>query len=313
MTYVIDGLCTTSTVDRSAATEAWTHWVNEAHGEFDFRLIEKEYRGTVVRQNTPSYQLISWTSEREHVVRDRRRISRDPRGHYELIVPVRGTLHVGVGDADHTLTPGELALLPVDQPFHLAHDDGVFGLMFLIPFERIDSRLGVKTSRSQRLVSDAGMPRIVRDLLAGLARERDHLTQTEFDALCDRAVDLVCLSVDGETQPTERSGTVAVAAAVRGFVRANLTEESLTVASVAQAVGWSPRYVQACLTREGTTFTEVLRDERLALARVRLASPGFAHQSIASVAMSVGFQSPSAFSAAFRETYGVSPRAYRQS
>lgn len=60
------------------------------------------------------------------------------------------------------------------------------------------------------------------------------------------------------------------------------------------------------------TASELVRQERLELARLRLGSDDFRDQSIADVAVSVGFQSPSAFSAAFRRHFGVTPREFRR-
>jgi len=67
----------------------------------------------------------------------------------------------------------------------------------------------------------------------------------------------------------------------------------------------------AVLARENTTVTELVGAERLELARARLANPAFARQTIAAIATSVGFQSASSFSTAYRRRFGHSPRDAR--
>ncbi|GAA3528370.1 helix-turn-helix transcriptional regulator [Nocardioides daeguensis] len=311
-TYTIDGITTgTGSHPGTSAHEAWRDWCSMVHGEFRVDFPEDSYRGRVRRQRTETFELVSWLGESEYVRRESRGIRRDPRGHYELVMPVQKRLHVGPEGADHALVPGEMALLPIDTPFHLAHDDGLQGLMLLIPFQRIDDRLGTAGHRVHHIVADKGLARVTRDLLLSLVRERDHLTGEEFDAAVDRAVDLVCLAVTGEQPTSSRSGDAAVLGAVRRYVREHATDIDFAVQTMAAAIGWSPRYIQSVLARAGLTATELARTERLELARLRLASPAFDHHSISDVAASVGFQSPSAFTAAFRRHFGATPREVR--
>lgn len=311
--YQIDGLVTGDRATAGAAAQdAWRDWCSDVHGEFGIDFHAESYRGRVLRQRTATYQLVSWTGEAEHVRREARGIRRDPRGHYELFVPLRDRLHVGRDAVDRALQVGEMALVPIDAPFHVAHADGAAALTLLIPFERIDRRLGLVSPRGQRIVGRKGLPAVTRDLLVSLIRERDNLSGADFDAVCDRIVDLFCLAAAGDQRMPLPYGGAAVLDAVRRYVRDHVTDPDLSVAVMCSAIGWSPRYVQAVLAREGTTATELIRCERLDLARARLGSPTFAAQSIADVAASVGFSSPSAFSSAFRLRFGTSPSEARR-
>ncbi|MGW0712695.1 helix-turn-helix domain-containing protein [Streptomyces sp. NPDC002643] len=311
--YQIDGLVTGDRATAGvSAQDAWRDWCSDVHGEFGIDFPAESYRGRVMRQRTSTYQLVSWTGESEHVRREARGIRRDPRGHYELFVPLRDRLHVGSDSVDRALQTGEMALVPIDAPFHVAHADGAAALTLLIPFERIDQRLGLVAPRGQRIVGRKGLPGVTRDLLVSLIRERDHLSGAEFDSVCDRIVDLFCLAAAGDEKMPSTSGTTAVLDAVRRYVREHVTDPDLSVAAMSSAIGWSSRYIQAVLAREGTTATELIRHERLDLARTRLSCPTFASQSIADVAASVGFSSPSAFSSAFRQHFGTSPREVRR-
>jgi AraC-like DNA-binding protein len=311
--YTIDGIAPDAgTHPGTSAHDAWRDWCSMVHGEFRVDFPEQTFRGQVRRQRTETFELVSWTSQSEYVRRESRGIRRDPRGHYELVMPVQKSLYVGADGADHALVPGEMALLPIDTPFHLAHDDGLQGLMLLIPFQRIDERLGTSGPRVHRIVADKGLARITRDLLLSLVRERQHLTGEEFDAAVDRAVDLVCLSATGDQAEGSRSGDAAVLAAVRRYVREHATDLDFAVQTMATEIGWSARYIQSVLAREGMTATELARTERLELARLRLSSAVFVHHSIADIAASVGFNSPSAFSAAYRRRFGDTPRQARE-
>ncbi|WP_338897720.1 helix-turn-helix domain-containing protein [Streptomyces sp. TG1A-60] len=297
----------------AAAQDAWRDWCCQVHGHFDFEFDDRPYRGRLVRQRTPTYQLIAWTGDVEVVKRSARGIRRDPRGHYELLVPLRGQMKVGQDDEASWLKPGDMALVPMDLPFNVAHATGAVALTLLVPAGLVEQRLGPAAVRRQKIVGDKGLSRVSRELVVSLLRERAHLSGAEFDAACDRAVDLLCLTVDGEERLPEHTAAASVADAVRRYVREHVTDHRLSVTAMAAAIGWSPRYIQAVLAREGTTPTELIRNQRLDLAHAKLSNPNLAGQTIAAIAMSVGFTSPSAFSHAYRVRFGCSPRDVRRS
>lgn len=312
MTYRIDGLVTGigRSLTGARADGAWREWCNGVHGEFDISFHDEGYRGDVIRQRTSEYQLVSWTGQEEYVRRDARGIRNDPRGHYELFMPLRGELHVGTDTTDSPLRPGEMALVSIDSPFVLAHDDGASAIALLVPEYRVARHLGSQAGAGLRLRGGRGLGRVTRDLAAALVDERERLSAAEFDAACDRTVDLFCLAASG----SEDGNGVAdddVRAAVLRYVRAHATDSDLSLAGVAAAVGWSARQVQSVLSRTGETFSDAVRGERLDLARARLTDPKWADKGITFVAGSVGYGSASAFSTAFRRKFGRSPRAFR--
>lgn len=312
MTYHLDGLTTgRDALHGAEAQQAWRQWCSDVHGEFDIDFDHDSYRGRVVRQRSSTYQLVGWTSERELVRRERRGISRDPRGHYEVFVPIKGELRVGQDSPDQPLEVGQMALVPIDAPFQLGQTEDAVAMAFLVPFERIDQRLGRVASRGQQVLATSGMARVARDLLMSLVREREHLTAVEFDAACDRVVDLFCLAASDDHHAATPVGDAAVLDAVRSHIRCHATDLNLNVAGLATAVGWSARHIQAVLARAGTTARELIRAERLELARAKLANPALAHLTVASIGSSVGFSSPSAFSHAYRQHFGCSPRDTR--
>ena len=70
--------------------------------------------------------------------------------------------------------------------------------------------------------------------------------------------------------------------------------------------------MQQVLRGAGTTPRDLIRQERLRLARVRLSSADWAPYSIGRIADSCGFGSHAAFSTAFREEFAITPREARR-
>lgn len=95
---------------------------------------------------------------------------------------------------------------------------------------------------------------------------------------------------------------------VTGYMRERLAED-ICLQELAGVVNLS-RFHFCTAFREATGHTphEWLTKERLALARTLLADPTL---TVTEVAMAVGYQTPSAFTATFRRCVGVTPTAFR--
>ncbi|MEE4143620.1 MAG: AraC family transcriptional regulator [Halieaceae bacterium] len=78
---------------------------------------------------------------------------------------------------------------------------------------------------------------------------------------------------------------------------------------IAAALHVSNRTLQRKLREEGNSFTGLLQDTRLQLARKYLSSPG---RSVVETAYLLGFSEPSTFSRAFKRWTGQSPAEYRE-
>lgn len=70
--------------------------------------------------------------------------------------------------------------------------------------------------------------------------------------------------------------------------------------------------MQQVLRGAGTTPRDLIRQERLRLARVRLSSADWAPSSIGQIAGSCGFASHAVFSTAFRDEFSITARDARR-
>lgn len=81
-----------------------------------------------------------------------------------------------------------------------------------------------------------------------------------------------------------------------------------TAARVAGALAQSEATLRRRLAVEGTSLTELLGDTRMAMALTLLQTTT---QPVAHIAAEVGYESPSRFSARFRQRFGFSPTSVR--
>jgi AraC-like DNA-binding protein len=137
------------------------------------------------------------------------------------------------------------------------------------------------------------------------------LSETTFDIACEQVLDLVCLAVDGAEDSAPAAQRKQVEAQVRQYVRRHAADPDLAIAGIARALGWSARYLQGVLRQAGTTSRDLIRTERLRLARTRLAAPAWDNQSIAQIASACGFASHATMATAYRREFGMTPRETR--
>ena len=300
-----------SDVAMTDRAEWWSELVSSIHSRMAFRM-RADYRGRIEHQHTEAYQLVRWWGDEESIKRSGTDVRRHPHGAYELLAPVTGSMVIRQADSALKLEPGGLALATLDAPMDMWHSDNFSCLALVIPRARVDARIGGLLTRTVGLNAEHGMGRIVVDLLGSLRSQAHTIDGLGFDAVADRAVDLLCLACGGALLPPVYETQDDLVGTIRCFVRANAHDVSLTGAAVAAELGWSLRQIQARLQRIGTTPSMLIREERLELARLRLQQPGWDHRTVANVARSSGFSNASTFSNAYRERFGERPTDTRE-
>lgn len=145
-------------------------------------------------------------------------------------------------------------------------------------------------------------------MITELGAQRNALDGATFSSVCDTVTDLLPLCL--RPRPELPSTLAAVDAATRDYVRRHAVEPDLTPEAIARALGWSLRQVQLALHHTGTTPAALIRNTRLDVARTLLRQAP-AQRTIADIAYSSGFRSLSAFGAAFKAQYGLTPQEAR--
>ena len=150
-----------------------------------------------------------------------------------------------------------------------------------------------------RLLRDTALP------LATAARQ----------AVVQHMHDLAALALGAKGDAREVAQARGVRAArlqaVRQDIAAHFSQTGFSVADVARRQGVSPRYLQMLLAEEGQSFSMLVQEARLDLARRLLANPRHDGTPISDVAMLVGFGDLSHFNRSFRRRFGMTPREAR--
>ena len=291
---------------------AWRNAFIDLHGASRVTLSEtRPWAGRLEWQQSRSYGIALCGNVREEFVRERRHIRTDPRGTFELLVPIGGTAQVEQDATTAEIRPGNLALCDTDRPVTFAHAEDFVSVAMIVPGEAIHRRNPVATRDPQMFDGTAGLGRLIRQTVVTLQEERELLSEATFDIACDQLLDLVCLAADGAADAAPAARHKEVETQVRQYVRRHAADPGLSIAGIARALGWSARYLQSVLQAADTTSRDLIRSERLRLARTRLAGPAWDDRSIAQIAYACGFASHASFATAYRREFGVAPRETR--
>jgi AraC-like DNA-binding protein len=169
----------------------------------------------------------------------------------------------------------------------------------------VDTGLFMNTARAELSAAEAIFARVFDDD-GGLADDSARL-------LVETALGLVGLAVRGDEGLASGRQTIADRrlAEVLRFIEVHLSDPQLSTSMVAKGCGISPRYLSFLLRLRGTSFSELVWEQRLDKARTWLASSDPRDISISEIAYGVGFKSPAHFSRMFKRVFKVNPREFR--
>jgi acetamidase/formamidase/AraC-like DNA-binding protein len=213
--------------------------------------------------------------------------------------------------ASRTINAGDIVVVPPGEPFSL-HFPRAFRLLLLrIPQEIVRARVvGNAVLELTHIRRRAGLGQVVSCALDAVSEALDSLSTSDF-----RALDLALVEMLLACQSTGANGGTAIQAAllrrIRQDIESRLADSDLTPGAIARAEGLSERYVQKLFETAGENFTSFVRRRRLERCRADFDNPQCDHLSISDICFRWGFNEASHFSRAFREQFGLSPRAYR--
>lgn len=302
---------TTCGLDPAEGRELWTELLMTYESDFDCSFEPKWVTGSAVRARTSRFQYVSWRCDATSYRRTSRHIAKDRDLSARLMVPRSGSLTVTHDEKTVVVHAGQAYPISMARPMTLSHGPDAEILALALDSEMIARRLYDVGAPAEPIDLRTGLGSSVHALLTSLIRESDVLAAHEFDAVADRLIDLFTLTQERVAADAAPGRLGEVACAARAYIQQNLGDRNLSVHHIAAALGWSPRQVQLALKHAGTTPNKLIKDERLSAAYAGVVAPG-SRYSITELATELGFATPSAFSTAFRERYGRSPRQLRE-
>ncbi|MET9450191.1 helix-turn-helix domain-containing protein [Streptomyces cinerochromogenes] len=207
------------------------------------------------------------------------------------------------------MEPGDLVIGGTSRAGFLSHGEEL--ACFRIPLGLLDaSAADLRAVPRTCLSGRSGLASLVSQFLTALARTPGGQRLTGRRLALNTA-DLVALLVGEVLQAHSTRSAPAgneMLARIQRHIEDNLMDPDLSPESIARAHHISVRYLHKLFQAGGTTVGAWTRQRRLDACRAELRAR---RRTVASVAHSWGFASPSHFSRLFRQTYGLSPSEWQ--
>jgi len=186
----------------------------------------------------------------------------------------------------------------------------------LVPRTLLESTLvSVEDAVMRPIPADQGALRLLSDYTGWLLNAGGSVDPQLLNLSIRHVHDLLALTVGPTADFAETARTRGLRAArlklAKTHVVAHSHRRDISIATIAESLSVTPRYVQRLFEADGTTFSEFLIGQRLARAHRLLCEPGSSHVAISTIAYDVGFGDLSYFNRCFRRQYGRTPREVR--
>ncbi len=209
-----------------------------------------------------------------------------------------------------------LMLLDMRRPFSAVIQTPTRAVIFKIPREQLEARLGsVAALTARSLSAQRPVAAIASEFLTMISKRLGTFEGSAASRIGEQALDLIALAFSTESDRDGAALSTARGTALlrlKAAVETSLCDPELRPPAVAAAAGVSVRYANALLSHEGTSLERYIQDRRLERCRCMLSDPAQSHRTIGEIAFSWGFSDVSHFGRRFKAEYGYSPSDYRR-
>lgn len=226
-----------------------------------------------------------------------------------LTLMLAGERRVSAGEREIRAGPGDLFFLDSLHPFAFASADGAYlGVKVVFPAPSMPPRRAQTTLPAPAALVASPLAGALKALMRHLAVALDRGRPETVCALAAAAELLALSMLRGEGFDAIEYDRPEAFTAILLEVERRLADPDFDLGRLGAVLGVSPRHVQRVLARHGTSFSALLRERRIALARRRLAA---GDGPVEQIAWDVGYREVSAFYRAFRRLCGHPPGAER--
>lgn len=230
---------------------------------------------------------------------------------YMLILQGRSCGVIRQDDREVKLVPGHWALLDSARPYEIFGSGRFRHLVMSIPKAYLSKWHSASREMTATDLSE-GLPlgQVVAEHLNLLFNNLDQVAADERSVLGESVLKLISGALNSlasrELDTFRESDRVAL---VKNYIERNLSDPHLSVATIADKLKVSKRYVHKLFESQDESISEYIRNLRLDQCRRELTGTSN-RRPITEIAFSWGFNSSSHFSTLFKKRFGQSPRAY---
>lgn len=232
-----------------------------------------------------------------------------------VTVQKEGEAQVSQGGRSSYLAPGDMVLIDLATPFHIATGHMVTHSTYVDAdvLRRVVPDAHLRTAQR---IDTAGGPgaifRAMNDEMFAMAGELGETTAARIAQALPYALAVALSPREEEVAALPSRLHVFHLERIRSFVHEHLHDSALDAEMISQAVRLSTRHIYQLFTAEQTSLMKWVWSERLERCREDLVSRQLANRPIGEIAYGWGFSDVAHFSRAFKEKFGITPREHRK-
>ena len=273
---------------------------------------DRGFRACIQGTRAGDLTMLDIAADPLRIERTRGDVDRSDPDIFTLGLVVEGSAVVSQDGREAVLGRSDLVLCDSRRPFRIHFDRGF--RQILVHFRRshlIERLVDVERITATRVDGSSGVASVTAALLRSIYAQAPTLAGID-SVVVRHALDLVALTLGGRAaESTESCAEQILLARICAFIDANLANEGLTPNLIAEHHRISRRYLYRLFEASDESVCEHIRRRRLERCRAALADPRNAERGISEIAGGWGFGDASHFSRAFRQAFGVGPRAFR--
>jgi AraC family transcriptional regulator, positive regulator of tynA and feaB len=295
------------TSSRSDAYDAWSRMLSATHLPWSVTELSLDppsgFSASVRRRHLADLVLVECTCSPNAGVRRRHEIAATDGEYLIMLMTLSGHEMVSQGDNVAQLSPGSVVVWDSERPAEFMVQDTLVKRSLLVPKSAL-AEVGQRGALRTGAVLDISAPAVTL-----LSRYLDSLSSTlgalplgALPAARNATIELLAAALQDIRSGDLCSGP-ATRSAAENFIDHRLSEQELTPAVVARALGVSTRSLHRAFEDSGESVSSFIRTRRLARARDDL----LAGHTVNQVARRWNFTDASHFSRSFKRHFGMNP------
>jgi len=229
----------------------------------------------------------------------------------------RGTLCVSHQRGYTRASPGDFLVTKSTTPFFIECQVGPEAmhevLHVVVPTHLLTSYIPQRLTTGFSIAARGCQFIVAQHILTDIFEEEGELSTSAAQLLVESALSVISQAIG--TAPVAGCAHPSLSNKrlhdVLRYIELHLSDPRLSIATVANGCGISPRYVSILLKLHGSSFSRLVWEERLKIACRLLSSSTSNDLSISKVAYGMGFKSLAHFSRKFKAAFNLSPSEYR--
>jgi AraC-like DNA-binding protein len=293
---------------------AWRKQISETFVELECESFSPtEFHGSFSNRVIGDIQLSRVHTGPHFVSRTRRIIAKSNQDCFLLSLQTAGSGTIEQDGRTAILGPGDIAIYDTTRPYDIRFDEPAAWIVVRLPRPVVSGRLADPESYTAlKIDGSSAIGKLTSTLITQVHEGVDHVAPTSLARLHACMIDLTATALVEQAGSTVQGSEwqVSIRRRILSHIDANLSDPTLTCASVALANGISERYLRK-LFAGSLSLSDWIWTRRLDQAKRDLADPLLSHLGITAIGYDVGFKDTAHFSRAFKSKFGVTPSQYR--